>query len=60
MTPMSDEAVIKQNKLRELRHEMIQVSNGLSRNIQIQVRSYVSNARAKYHFVWGHNSIYSV
>ena len=35
MTPMSDEAVIKQNKLRELRHEMIQVSNGLSRNIQI-------------------------
>ena len=26
MTPMSDDAVIKQNKLRTLRHEMIQVS----------------------------------
>ena len=25
MTPMTDDAVTKQNKLRELRHEMIQV-----------------------------------
>ena len=27
MTPMSDDAVTKQNKLRKLRHEMIQVGH---------------------------------
>ena len=33
MIPMSDVAINKQNKLRELRHEMIQVSNISSKRI---------------------------
>ena len=32
MTPMSDDAVIKQNKLRTLRHEMIQVRGNWQSN----------------------------
>ena len=32
MTPMSDDAVIKQNKLRSLRHEMIQVRGNWQSN----------------------------
>ena len=33
MIPMSDVAINKQNKLRELRHEMIQVSNLTTKRI---------------------------
>ena len=45
MTPMSDDAVIKQNKLRTLRHEMIQVTAKHSRGFDIKIFDLTDEAQ---------------